>query len=81
MSALSVLLELVPLGALAFLVCAVTVARLKPVRASDWNQASDDEPEWWPEFERDFALYVATIPPGRDGAPTLTRLRRPPARD
>jgi hypothetical protein len=46
------------------------------------TDSSDVELQWWPEFERDFALYMATIPPGRDGAAAMpTRLRRPPARD
>lgn len=59
MSALWVLVELVPLGVLACLVCAVTFAHLNaPGRAPDDMQASDDEPEWWPEFEREFAMYV-----------------------
>lgn len=62
MSALWVLLELVPLGALACLVCAVAFTRLNaPVRAPDGTEASEAEPEWWPEFEREFALYVGRI--------------------
>jgi hypothetical protein len=49
MSELWVLLELVPVVALALLVGTAALAH--------WKE--DDEPQWWPDFEREFRLYVA----------------------
>jgi hypothetical protein len=37
-----------------------------------------DEPEWWPEFEREFALYAATCEATRRDDSSPPRLRPPP---
>src|SRR5215472_10840620 len=64
MSAIWVLLELVPLAALAFFVCVAAFARRNE---SGRRRLRDEhgEPEWWSDFEREFALYIArrTTPP------------------
>jgi hypothetical protein len=73
-----VLFELVPLAVLTALVCGAVVSHAKDSGgAGDWEGPAVDasrnghddygEPEWWPDFERDFALYVARIEPGRQG--------------
>ena len=68
MSALWVLLELVALAALLVLVCVAVIAREKS-RPSFGGDA--DEPEWWADFEREFARYAASQeaarPPRRSG--------------
>ncbi|MGN6167360.1 MAG: hypothetical protein ACTHQQ_04200 [Solirubrobacteraceae bacterium] len=55
MSAIWVLLELVPLAVLALLACAAGFA----------DQREEVEPEWWADFEREFGLYVARSAPER----------------
>ena len=51
-----VLLELVSLAGLVVLVCVAVFLRLKS-GLSDLDGENDD-PDWWPEFEREFAQYV-----------------------
>jgi hypothetical protein len=80
-----VLFELIPLAALMLLVCFAVCARAKepagleegahPAADSPFD-ARDDyvEPEWWPEFEREFARYVArTASTGKAGTATPSR--------
>ena len=65
MSALWVLLELVSLGVILVLVSVAVIAgeKSRPRYGRD-----TDEPEWWPQFERDFALYAASqrLEPGAE---------------
>lgn len=73
-----VLFELVPLAVLMALVCAAVVSHAKESGgAGDWERPGVDaplngqddygEPEWWPDFEREFALYVASVAHGPQG--------------
>lgn len=61
MSELWVLLELVPAVALALLVGTAALAHRKEdvLTAGLARRKEDDEPKWWPDFEREFGLYVA----------------------
>jgi hypothetical protein len=78
MNALWVLLELVSLAALLVLVCVAVIARERS-RPSIGRDDSD-EPDWWPDFEREFALYAASQEAERSGEsaprPHLRRTRR-----
>jgi hypothetical protein len=57
-NALWVLLELVSLAGLVVLVCVAVFLRSKS--GLDELDGENDDPAWWPEFEREFAQYVAT---------------------
>jgi hypothetical protein len=68
MSSIWVLLEVGALGALLILVCVAAFARQKEVPAGDEGRRDvDAEPEWWPDFEREFARYVARTTPRPNG--------------
>lgn len=58
MSAVWVLLELVSLALIVVLVCVAVFVRQRDASPQDLC-GEYEEPEWWPEFERDFSLYVA----------------------
>jgi hypothetical protein len=73
MSALWVLLEVVSLAALLVLACVAVLARRKS-RANFGGDA--DEPDWWSDFEREFALYAASQEAARSAEPAP----RPPSR-
>jgi hypothetical protein len=76
MNALWVLLELVSLAALLVLVGVAVLARERS--RPSFGGDDSDEPDWWPDFEREFALYAASQEAQRSAeSPPQPHLRRP----
>jgi hypothetical protein len=83
-----VLLELVSLAALLVLVCIGVFAGERRGRTQESPGSRGegprgvldgyDKPDWWPEFEREFALYVAQREAARRAeCASWSRFRRP----
>lgn len=64
---------MVSLAALLALACVAVLVRKKS-RANFGGEA--DEPDWWSDFEREFALYAASQEAARSAEPAP----RPPSR-
>jgi hypothetical protein len=65
--ALWVLLELVSLAGLVVLVCVAVFLRSKSGLSESVGE--NDDFDWWPEFEREFAQYVARREAARRAEP------------